>query len=85
MLATLTRVKSARWLSPDILLGHMLRQEVRGRNELSPLGLGSCLQVWRRKVAGGVRDVSTSCTLCAKGRGNPNKTEKLSEKKLVCV
>ncbi|TKS77812.1 Mitochondrial ribosome-associated GTPase 2 GTP-binding protein 5 [Collichthys lucidus] len=61
----------------------MVRQEVRGRNELSSLGLGSCLQLGRRKVAGGVRDVSTSCTLCAKGRGNPNKTEKLSEKKLT--
>ncbi|XP_051281866.1 mitochondrial ribosome-associated GTPase 2 [Dicentrarchus labrax] len=83
MLATLTRVKSPRWLSPDILLGYILGQEV-GRKELSVLS-HSCPPVsaaWRRKVTAGFREVSTSCTLCSKARGNPKKTE-LSEKKLT--
>ncbi|KAM9351224.1 mitochondrial ribosome-associated GTPase 2 [Symphorus nematophorus] len=83
MLATLSRVKSPRWLSPDILLRYMLGQEVK-RNELSFLSHSCPLAsaAWRQKVSGGIRDVSTSCALCAKVRGQHKKTE-LSEKKLT--
>ncbi|XP_030277806.1 mitochondrial ribosome-associated GTPase 2 [Sparus aurata] len=83
MLATLTRVKSPRWPSPDICLGYMLGQQVR-RNELSSFspGCSSVPAAWRRRATGGVRGVGTSCVLCAKVRGNTKKTE-LSEKKLT--
>ncbi|XP_076596201.1 mitochondrial ribosome-associated GTPase 2 [Chaetodon auriga] len=83
MLATLVRVKSPRWLSPDTLLRFILGHEVR-RNELSSLSHGCSpgSAAWRRKVTGGVRDVSSSCQLCAKVRGKPKKAE-LSEKKLT--
>lgn len=37
----------------------------------------------RRNELSLVRRVSASCSLCAKGKGNPKKTG-LSEKKLVC-
>ncbi len=85
MLAALSRVKSPRWLSPDTVLGYILGQEVR-RNEWSSFShsSSSVSAALRRKVAGGFRDVSTSCSLCAKVRGNPKKRE-LSEKKLVGV
>lgn len=83
MLATLSRVKSPRWLSPDILLGYLLTQEIR-RKQLSLFSHSSfpVSAAWRRKVTGGIRDVSTSGTLCAKVRGNTKKKE-LSEKKLT--
>lgn len=83
MLATLSRVKSPRWLSPDILLGYLLTQEIR-RKQLSLFSHSSSpvSAAWRRKVTGGIRDVSTSGTLCAKVRGNTKKKE-LSEKKLT--
>ncbi|XP_038579645.1 mitochondrial ribosome-associated GTPase 2 [Micropterus salmoides] len=82
MLAMLWRVKSLRLLSPDILLGYMLGQEV-SRNCLSLFSHSSPRPAaWKQKVSG-VRDVSTSCTLCAKVRGSPKKRE-LSEKKLTC-
>ncbi|TDH10349.1 hypothetical protein EPR50_G00074260 [Perca flavescens] len=82
MLATLSRFKSPRWLSPDILLGYVLGQEVR-RKEVS-LFSPSCpvSAAWGRRATGGTRAISTSCTLCAKVRGNPKKRE-LSEKKLT--
>ncbi|XP_032365734.1 mitochondrial ribosome-associated GTPase 2 [Etheostoma spectabile] len=82
MLATLSRLKRPRWLSPDILLGYILGQEVR-RKEVSLFSPSSPVPAaWGRKAPGGVRDISTSCTLCAKVRGNPKKRE-LSEKKLT--
>ncbi|XP_070695650.1 uncharacterized protein SCO4629 isoform X2 [Pempheris klunzingeri] len=83
MLATLTRVKSPLRLSPDTLIGYIFGREVR-RDHLSLLS-HSCSPVsaaWRRRATAGIRDVNTSCTLCAKVRGNPKKRE-LSEKKLT--
>ncbi|XP_040008681.1 mitochondrial ribosome-associated GTPase 2 [Xiphias gladius] len=83
MLATLSRVKTPRWLSPDVLSPYVLGRGVRG-NELSSFSHGSppVPAAWRPKVAAGIRDVSTSRTLCAKVRGNQKKRE-LSEKKLT--
>ncbi|XP_031701435.1 mitochondrial ribosome-associated GTPase 2 [Anarrhichthys ocellatus] len=81
MLATLSRVKSARWLSPDALLGYILAREVR-RKESSLISCSSIPAAWRRRVTGGFRDVSTSCSLLSKVRENPKKRE-LSEKKLT--
>lgn len=60
-------------MSPDILLGFILGQEAR------------CLYVQtvrtQKVVPGGVRYVSTSCSMCAKVRGS--KRRELSEKKLT--
>ncbi|XP_037630061.1 mitochondrial ribosome-associated GTPase 2 [Sebastes umbrosus] len=86
MLATLSRVKSPRWLSPDILLRYILAQEVR-RTESSWFSPSSCpvaAAAWRRRVTagGGTREVSTSCQLHGKHRANPKRRE-LSEKKLT--
>nr|XP_046253881.1 mitochondrial ribosome-associated GTPase 2 [Scatophagus argus] len=82
MLATWTRVKSARLLYPDIPLGYILGNETR-RNELSFGRVCSPVPAaWRRKAAAGVRDVGTSCSLLAKGKGSQRKAE-LSEKKLT--
>ncbi|XP_071388685.1 mitochondrial ribosome-associated GTPase 2 [Centroberyx affinis] len=81
MLTTLSRVKAPRCLSPDILLGYIFRH---GRNELSLFSHSSfpvSSAALRRKAAGGVRDVSTTCTRGAKVRGNHKK--EMSEKKLT--
>ncbi|XP_059189920.1 mitochondrial ribosome-associated GTPase 2 [Centropristis striata] len=71
MLATLRRVKSPRWLSPDILLGYTLGQDIRRNGSSFSPGPAACR-----------RTVSTSCSLHAKVRGNHQKRE-LSEKKLT--
>ncbi|XP_074499919.1 mitochondrial ribosome-associated GTPase 2 [Sebastes fasciatus] len=85
MMATLSRVKSPRWLSPDILLRYILGQEVR-RTESSWFSPTCCpvAAAWRRRVTagGGTREVSTSCQLHGKQRANPKRRE-LSEKKLT--
>ena len=84
MLATLSRLKSPRLLSPEIFLGYILGQEVRSK-KLSLLSHSLPVSAAvRQKVTAGSRDVSSSCSLCAKARGQPKKRE-LSEKKLVCV
>ncbi|XP_071332834.1 mitochondrial ribosome-associated GTPase 2 [Trachinotus anak] len=79
MLATLSRVKPPRWLSPDILSRYILRG-----NELSLFSHSSSpvSPAWRLRVTASFRDVSTSCALCAKVRGNQKKGE-MSEKKLT--
>ncbi|KAK2851635.1 hypothetical protein Q5P01_007911 [Channa striata] len=80
MLATLSRGKTARWFSPDGLLGFISRREV-GRNQLNvishnkPAGPGA----WRAEGSGGVRRVSASASLRAKPRGSPKKRP-MSEK-----
>lgn len=79
MLAALSRFKIPRRPSSELLLRCIFEQKVE-RGELSPLTLSSV--TCSRKV-GGVRDVSTSSTLCTKVRGNSKKRE-MSEKKLVC-
>ncbi|XP_018556592.1 mitochondrial ribosome-associated GTPase 2 isoform X1 [Lates calcarifer] len=83
MLPTLSRVKPPRWLSPDILSRYILGHEVRG-NELSLFShsISPKSAAWRLKVTAGIRNVSTSCTLCAKARGNQKKKD-MSEKKLT--
>ncbi|XP_029291896.1 LOW QUALITY PROTEIN: mitochondrial ribosome-associated GTPase 2 [Cottoperca gobio] len=80
MNVTMLGLKSPRWLSPDVLLGYILGQVVR-RNKVSLFSHSPPVSAaWRRKVTGGIRDVNTSCTLCAPG--NPKKKD-LSEKKLT--
>ncbi|KAK5923959.1 hypothetical protein CgunFtcFv8_000884 [Champsocephalus gunnari] len=82
MLATLSRLKSPRLLSPEIFLGYILGQEVRSKKvSLLSHSLPVSAAV-RQKVTAGSRDVSSSCSLCAKVRGQPKKRE-LSEKKLT--
>lgn len=82
MLATLSRVKSP-WLSPDTFLGYIIGHEVR-RQEVRVFGYISSpvSAAWKLQVTGGVRGVSSSCTLCAKARGSPKKRE-MSEKQLT--
>ncbi|XP_068606780.1 mitochondrial ribosome-associated GTPase 2 [Brachionichthys hirsutus] len=65
-------------LSTETLLGYMLGQDVGG-NKLRVVR-DRCSIV--PKVTGAVRDLSTSCPLCAKSRGKAKKAE-LSEKKLT--
>ncbi|KAI4824116.1 hypothetical protein KUCAC02_012659 [Chaenocephalus aceratus] len=82
MLATLSRLKSPRLLSPEIFVGYILGQEVRSKKvSLLSHSLPVSAAV-RQKVTAGSRDVSSSCSLCAKVRGQPKKRE-LSEKKLT--
>ncbi|XP_037334227.1 mitochondrial ribosome-associated GTPase 2 [Pungitius pungitius] len=71
MLASLLRLKRARLLSPEVLLG---AEEVRS--------CPSTPAAWRRRVTVAVRDVATYAPLCAKVRANAQKRE-LSEKKLT--
>uniref|UniRef100_UPI0037E72E31 mitochondrial ribosome-associated GTPase 2 isoform X1 n=1 Tax=Semicossyphus pulcher TaxID=241346 RepID=UPI0037E72E31 len=76
MLPSLSILRRPRWLSTDILLVNILGLEAK-RGDFS----STILAAWRRRVSG-TRDVSTSCVLCAKVRGQSKKTE-ISEKKLT--
>ncbi|XP_041654548.1 mitochondrial ribosome-associated GTPase 2 isoform X1 [Cheilinus undulatus] len=78
MLATLSRARSCRRFNPDTLLVNaFFGQEVKNIDFRSTVSTA-----WRLRVHGGTRDVSTSCTLYSKVRGNPRKSE-ISEKKLT--
>ncbi|XP_060913908.1 mitochondrial ribosome-associated GTPase 2 [Labrus mixtus] len=79
MLASMWTARRLCGLSPDTrVVNILLGQVVKGNH----LGCSPALTAWRWRPPGGTRGVSTSCTLCAKVRGNPKKTE-ISEKKLT--
>ncbi|XP_023155007.1 mitochondrial ribosome-associated GTPase 2 [Amphiprion ocellaris] len=79
MLTALSRLKTPRFSSSDMVLRCFLAKEAL-HVELRFFGVGFS-PVWRR-TAVGVRNVSTSSTLYDKSRGNPKKKE-MSEKKLT--
>lgn len=79
MLLTCPRAIIIRRLPLDTpLVTALIGQKVRKSSSVySPV-----LTVWKWKVFGGTRDVSTTSKLCAKVRGSPKKTD-TSEKKLT--
>ncbi|XP_029912589.1 mitochondrial ribosome-associated GTPase 2 [Myripristis murdjan] len=83
MLTTLCRLRALQRLYPDLVLGYMLGEMCR-KNDWSLLSrcVSPVSGAWRRTAAGGIRNVCTTWTLCAKVRGQQRKKE-LSEKKLT--